>query len=72
MKYIKWQDGKLTCTHSKVERVWQTATDTRLYETDPPAFRSTTHLLMKDGARKDFIDKKESFDEADKYLKSID
>jgi len=70
MSYIKWEDGKLICTHPSVERVWQTGGDTRVYEIDPPKFRSHTHLIMKDGSRKDFMDEKESFDEAEKYLQN--
>ena len=70
MSYIKWEYSKLICTHPSVERVWQTGIDIRVYETDPPNFRSQTHLIMKDGARKDFMDDKESFDKAEKYLQN--
>jgi hypothetical protein len=71
-KYIKWESGKLICTHPSVERVWQTGGDTRAYESDPPEFRTTTHLIMKfGGIQKEFKDEKESFDKAEEYLQSI-
>jgi hypothetical protein len=73
MNYINWdwQNNDVVCTHPYIERVWCTAADMRMHQNDPHNFRSFTHLLMKNGEIKDFMDVKESFDAAEEYLQSL-
>jgi hypothetical protein len=72
MGYIERKDGELICTHPKVEKVWQYGVG-NINNKDEQFERciSFTCIIMKDGTRKEFQDLKESFDEAEKYLQTI-
>jgi hypothetical protein len=50
---------------------WAVKEHCKINHNDQPDFRSFTHLLMKNGERKDFMDAKESFDAAEEYLQSL-
>lgn len=71
MNYITWKEGGAKCTHPLVERVWQIGYDARKYEEDEPIFKTKTLMLMNSGERKEFIDEKDNFDTAEKYLQEL-
>ena len=71
MNYIKKEGDTITCTHPLVEKIWQAGYDARKYEEDEPIFKTKTLMVMKDGERKDFIDDKQNFDNAEKYLQTL-
>lgn len=71
MNYITREGDDVKCTHPLVEAVWQIGYDARKYEEDEPAFKTKTIVTMKDGSRKDFIDTRLCFDNAEKYLQEL-
>ena len=71
MNYIKKEGDTITCTHPLVEKIWQVGYDARKHEDDEPVFKTKTLMVMKDGERKDFIDNKKDFDNAEKYLQTL-
>ena len=65
-KYIKIDNGVISCTHPVVEKLWQTGEWTRTYNTS--SF-TNVHIILKNGIRKDFYG--ENYEEVEKYILSL-
>lgn len=56
---------KKLMSHPEIERAWETGGDVNWIEGNPPIFKTTVHVLLKSGGRKEFP----SIEEAIKDLK---
>ena len=68
-KYIKIDNGVISCTHPVVEKLWQTGEWAITYNTN--SFTTNVHIILKNGTRKDFIDLNENYDEVEKYISNL-